>query len=151
MTPSGGQNPGIYRILRDVLKRQPEIVTIQYEPDAIQKRYLSASVDPNRVSPPTGPAPPTVEVRWKTSTPHDEFRIDYADPNLDFHCGWHQDEDHSDLGGAHFQYETGPMDGPAHELVKFEAESPSRLLWECLDRLFESAIPHYSDLGDRSG
>lgn len=138
------ENSALYQLLKDVLERQPAITAVWFEPDAIQKRYLAAAVDPQRVVPPTGPESPQLAVHWKLTPPHDEFRIDYADPNLDFHCGWHQDTDHSDLGTAHFQYQTALRDTPAYEAVVFEASSPPKLLWECCDELFNRVIPEYT-------
>lgn len=146
-TPPGPQNPAVYRTLKDVLGRRPELCAVRYEPDAIQKRYLSAEVDPRRVTPPTGPATPTVEVRWKTTPPHDEFRVDYADPNRGFHCGWHRDGDHPEFGAVHFQYRTSAMDEPAYESAAFEPESPARILWTALDRLFGRALPRLATDG----
>lgn len=140
----GAENPALYRTLRDVLQRQSEVVSVGFEPDAIQKRYVAAEIDPRRVVPSTGPEPPTLEVHWKLTPPHDEFRIDYADPNTAFHCGWHQDEDHEDLGAAHFQYQTASMETPEYEGVVFEAASPPKLLWECCDALFEDVLPSYT-------
>jgi hypothetical protein len=138
------ENPALYRTLKDVLERQAEIVSVWFEPDSIQKRYLAARIDPQRVTPSTGPESPQVEVHWKLTSPHDEFRIDYADPNVGFHCGWHQDENHSDLGVAHFQYQTDSMETPHYDGVVFEAASPPKLLWECCDELFETVIPDYT-------
>jgi hypothetical protein len=140
----GAEKPALYRTLKDVLERQAEIVSVWFEPDSIQKRYLAARIDPQRVTPSTGPESPQVEVHWKLTSPHDEFRIDYADPNVGFHCGWHQDENHSDLGVAHFQYQTDSMETPHYDGVVFEAASPPKLLWECCDELFETVIPDYT-------
>jgi hypothetical protein len=144
MNGPGGENPALYRTLKDILERQSEVLSVWFEPDAIQKRYLAAEVDPQRVVPPSGPEPPRLEVHWKLRPPHDEFKVDYADPNADFHCGWHQDEDHENLGTAHFQYQTASMETPHHEGITFEVESPPKLLWECCDRLFEDVIPKYT-------
>lgn len=140
MTGSGQENPALYRELKDVLERQSELAGVRYEPDEVQKRYLSAEVDPERIRPPTGPKPPQVEVRWKLVPPHDEYRIDYHDPNLDIHCGWHCDDDHSELGETHFQYRTPETDGPQYEEATITASSPARILWECLRQLFEQDI-----------
>ena len=146
MNGPGTENPALYRTLKDILKRQAEITAVRFEPDAIQRRYLVATVDPHRVVPPSGPASPTIEVHWKLVPPHDEFRIDYSDPNTGFHCGWHQDEDHSDLGTAHFQYQTASMETPHREGVAFDAKSPPRLLWECCEGLFEEVIPEHTEV-----
>jgi len=144
MSGPGAENPALYRTLKDILERQAEILAVRFEPDAIQKRYLVAQVDPQCVVPASGPANPTLEVHWDLTPPHDEFRIDYADPNIEFHCGWHQDDDHDDLGAAHFQYRTATIEAPHHEGVVFEASSPPKFLWECCGRLFEDVIPEYT-------
>lgn len=141
MTGSGSQNPGVYRALKDVLERQSTVDAVRFEPDAIQKRYLRAEVAPNRVTPPTGPQRPTLKVRWETAPPHERFRIDYHDPNADFHCGWHRDDDHPDLGDVHFQYRTPELTETIREPVSFDAESPARILWDCCERLFEDVLP----------
>jgi hypothetical protein len=141
---AGADNPALYRVLKDVLERLPEVIAVWFEPDAIQKRYLAAEVGPQRVIPPTGPESPQLEVHWKLTAPHDEFRLDYADPNSEFHCGWHHDDDHTDLGAAHFQYQTASMESPHYEAVAFEAASPPKRLWECCIDLFENVLPEYS-------
>jgi hypothetical protein len=141
MSGPGAENPALYRVLKDVLERQAQVRSVWFEPDAIQKRYLAAEVDPQRIVPTSGPESPRLEVHWKLTPPHDEFRVDYADPNVDFHCGWHQDEDHNDFGPAHFQYQTASMETPHYEGTVFESESPPKLLWECCDRLFKNIIP----------
>jgi hypothetical protein len=51
------------------------------------KRYLEATVAPERVDDAVGPDLPLVTVRWSRYPPHDEYRVDFADPNVDFHCG----------------------------------------------------------------
>ena len=143
MTP-GTENPAIYTELKNILSRQAEVVSVWFEPDTIQKRYLAAEIDPQRVVPPTGPEAPQLEVHWKLTPPHDEFRIDYADPNMEFHCGWHQDDDHDDIGAAHFQYQTPSMESPTYSEAVFDASSPPVLLWECCDDLFEHVLPKYT-------
>lgn len=137
----GERNPALYRTLKDVLERRAETTVVTYEPDSVQRRYLAAEVDPERVVPPTGPEPPTLTVHWDTAPPHDSFRVDYADPNTGFHCGWHRDDDHPDLGPTHFQLQTATMSDPRREPARFAANSPARLLWTCLDRLFDEVLP----------
>lgn len=141
MSGAGSQNPAIYRALKDVLDRQPEIESVRYEPDAIQKRFLVGVIEPTRVEPHTGPEPPTLEVRWITRPPHEHFRVDYEDPNLAFHCGWHGDEFHPEFGDVHFQYESPETDGTVRRPAVFDVETPPRILWECCERLFEDEIP----------
>ena len=142
---SGERNPALYRTLKDVLKRRAETTTVTYEPDSIQRRYLAAEVGPGRVVPATGPESPTLTVRWETAPPHRRFRIDYADPNTGFHCGWHRDDDHPELGPIHFQLRASGTEEPRREPARFEAEAPARILWAALDRLFGEVLPARSE------
>lgn len=133
----------VYSVLRDVLRRPDEIdaTRVHYRPSTAERRYLEAFVHPDRLDPPAGPETPSITVRWARRPPHDEFRIDYADPNVDVHCGWHRDDDHPEYGPVHFQYDHPGVDGPVYESASFEASSPPRILWEVLDRLFEDVVP----------
>jgi hypothetical protein len=70
----------------------------------ISTKQLRAVFDPDRLDPPTGPESPELTIKWYQQDLYDWFRINHIDPNTDFHVGWHQDEDHPDLGRAHFQY-----------------------------------------------
>jgi hypothetical protein len=114
---------------------------VEYVPDDIEATELRATFDPNRLDPPTGPDSPELIVQWYRQDPHDWFRINYIDPNTDFHAGWHQDEDHPDLGRAHFQYST-----PSEEDrwgISFEQETPSLILWEIVETLLEDVHSNY--------
>ena len=138
---AGATDPAVYEGLRDVLGRQPEITSVTYEPDSISKRFLRATVAPERVEPPTGPDPPTLEVEWRFSDGNTRYRIHYADPNTDFSCGWHRDDDHPELGSIHFQYEDPRTGETTHEPVTFEPAVPTELLWRATERLFERRLP----------
>lgn len=131
----------VYQGLKDVLGRHPAVTRVSYQPDSIVKRFLRAEVDPNRVVPPTGPAPPKVEVEWRYVGDEHYYRIHYADPNTGFNCGWHRDDDHPDLGPVHFQYVHPEGDEPDHERAHFEKRIPTEILWTAIDRLFEERIP----------
>lgn len=142
MPPAPGEfaaNP--YDVLRDVLRRQPPIDSVRYRPSVAEKQYLEGRVPPERLENAIGPEPAHITVRWQRTPPYDEFRIDFTDPNVDLHCGWHRDEDHPEYGPVHFQWEHRGTDGPRYEAATVEAESPPRILWELLDRLFGTVIP----------
>ena len=139
----GVRNVALYSDLYDVLRRQAVVNDVRYVPDAIQKRYLEATVHPERLTQPTGPEPPTITVKWDTRIPYEWFRIDYADPNTGFHCGWHYDHTHEDLGEAHFQYQRSEMEETKRRPAAFEFESPPRILWDCLVILFTEILPEH--------
>ena len=138
--PSSDPNAHLYEQLkRDVLERVPHITTVEYVPDAVEARQLKATFDPDRLEPPTGPDAPELVIEWYRQTPHDWFRVDYSDPNTDFHAGWHQDEDHPNLGKAHFQYATNEESD--RWTVTFQHKTPSLVLWEIIEDLLETVHP----------
>jgi hypothetical protein len=138
--PSSDPNAHLYEQLkRDVLERVPYITTIEYVPDTVEARQLKATFDPDRLEPPTGPKAPELVIEWYRQTPHDWFRVNYSDPNTGFHAGWHQDEDHPNLGQAHFQYS---MDEESDRwAATFQHETPSLILWEIVEELLETVHP----------
>ena len=102
---------------------------------------MRATFDPARLDPSTGPESPELVVTWYRQSPHDWFRVNYSDPNTGFHAGWHQDEDHPDLGRAHFQYSTN--DESDRWGITFDHETPSLILWEIIEELLEDVLPIY--------
>jgi hypothetical protein len=140
--PGGDPNAHLYEQLkRDVLERVPHISAVAYVPNDIEARQLKATFDPERLDPPTGPDAPELLVEWYRQTPHDWFRVNYSDPNTEFHAGWHQDEDHTELGPAHFQYTNAEQ--KEREAVTFQHETPSLVLWEIIESLLEDVLPTY--------
>jgi hypothetical protein len=138
--PGDDPNANLYsQLKRDVLDRVPQVDTVQYVPDEIEARRLRATFDPHRLDPPTGPESPELVVDWHRQTPHDWFRVDYADPNTGFHAGWHQDEDHPELGHTHFQQ---TVDGNTERrAITLEHDTPSLVLWEIVEELLEVVRP----------
>lgn len=143
--PNADPNANLYEQLkRDVLDRLPQVTNVEYEPDPVRAKRLRATFAPERLEPPTGPEPPTLTVEWIRGSRRDWFRVDYADPNTGLHAGWHQDEDHSDLGPCHRQVTT--LDGATErEVFRFEFEMPSRRLWEIAEDLLENVVPRADD------
>jgi len=138
--PGSDSNAHLYEQLkRDVLDRVPHITTVEYIPDAIEAKQLKAAFDPDRLEPPTGPKAPELTIEWYRQTPHDWFRVNYSDPNTGVHAGWHQDEDHPNLGQAHFQYATNEESD--RWTATFQHEVPSLVLWEIVEELLEKVHP----------
>jgi len=145
MSLPGTTDPSVYRGLRDVLKRQPEVTTVTYEPDSILKQFLRATIDPDRVTPPTGSERPTIDVEWRFSDDEQWYRIHYADPNTGFNCGFHRDEDHPELGPVHFQYENPRNGESGYEATTFGKTVPTEVCWVALEEIFEIRIPKLTD------
>lgn len=143
MPPGPHYRGNVYSSLKDVLQRVPQIdgSQVYYRPSSADKRYLEAYIHPERVDLPIGPDTPTVTVKWTQQPSPDEFRIDYSDPNIQFHCGWHQDEDHPEYGALHFQSDHPGLDEPVYRAVSLEATTPPRILWEVLEQLFAEVLP----------
>lgn len=143
--PGGDPNAHLYsQLKRDVLERVPQITSVEYVPDEVVAKQLKATFDPDRLEPPTGPDSPELVIEWYRQTPHDWFRVNYADPNTDFFAGWHQDEDHRNLGRAYFQYSSS-RDADRWG-ISFSHQTPSLILWEILEELFETVLPKYSSV-----
>ena len=140
--PGSDPNANLYaQLKRDVFDRVPQIATVEYVPDDIEAKELRAVFDPTRLDPPTGPDSPELTVKWYRQDPHDWFRVDYTDPNTGFHAGWHRDEDHPELGRAHFQYTA--VDEEKRWGITFDHETPSLILWEIIESLLEDVRPTY--------
>lgn len=141
--PGGEPNAHLYEQLkRDVLERVPHVTRIEYVPDAVTASELRAEFGPARLEPATGPAAPVLAIKWYRQTPHDWFRVDFRDPNTGFHAGWHQDEDHPDLGRTHFQYSTSTASDRWG--ISFEHETPSLVCWEIVESIVEDVHPTYN-------
>ena len=123
MPPGPHYRGNVYSALKDILQRVPQIDDSQvyYRPSSADKCYLEAYIHPERVDLPAGPGTPRVTVKWTQQSSPDEFRIDYSDPNIQFYCGWHQDEDHPEYGALHFQYNYPSLDEPVYRAVSFGA------------------------------
>ena len=145
MSLRGTVDPTVYRGLYDVLRRHPATTQVRYEPDAIVKRSLRATVAPKRITPETGPDPPRIDVEWRFVDHEPYYRIHYADPNTGFDCGWHRDDDHPELGPVHFQYCNPQIGETVHESATFEKTVPTELCLSALDRLFEERVPVLTD------
>lgn len=141
--PGGGSNAHLYEQLkRDVLERVPHVVDVHYLPDAVEARRLRATFDPDRLVPPTGPEEPRLDIEWYRGERDDWFRIDFSDPNTGFHAGWHQDEDHPDIGRTHFQYSREATED--RWAVSFRHETPSLILWDIVETLLYEVHPKYN-------
>lgn len=142
--PDGHPDANLYNQLqRDVFERVPEIVEVEFRPDRAEAKRLRAVVDPLRLDVDTGPENPSIDVEWYRQEPDDWFRVDYSDPNDGFHAGWHQDEDHPDLGPVHLQYVDG--EETVREPWSFEHETPSLVLWEIVEALLGDVLPRRYD------
>lgn len=52
-----------------------------------------------------------------------------------FDCGWHREPNPHVAGWAHYQERENGTEPYSYEAVTFEAETPTTLVWEVLERL----------------
>ena len=147
---SGTTDSSVYEGLKDVLQRHPAVTSVEYKPDSIIKKFIRARIDPHRVVPQTGPEQPMLDIEWRFAGEDQQFRIHYADPNTDFNCGWHRDEDHPELGPVHFQFEYSDREKRNHEAVQFRKSVPTEILWAVLDQLFDERLPALTEVQGES-
>lgn len=134
--PHPGRDPNAnryYQLKRDVLDRIPEITSVVFVPNRAEATTLQATFDPTRLDAETEPDEPTLTITWYRQSPNDWFRVNYSDPNTGLHAGWHQDEDHPELGPAHFQRSTG--NATKYQALSFDHETPSLILWEIVEHI----------------
>jgi hypothetical protein len=136
--PDSRERDAILSRLKEELQHHPVVTQVRFRPSAISARNLEAELDPIRFDSGERSRTATLDVRWHPKDGDDWFRIHYSDPATGFDCGWHQDDDHPELGPAHFQWRDGD-EAPTRESVRFSHETPVGILWECLERL-ETAI-----------
>jgi hypothetical protein len=98
-------------------------------------------VVPERLGYGIGPDPLQVTIRWRRTPPYEEYRVDFTDPNVGFHCGWHRDDAHPEYGPVHFQRDHPGRAEPHYEAATVAARTPPRILWELLDELFDTVVP----------
>ena len=132
----GDPNANLYaQLKRDVLDRVPQITAVEYVPDDIEAKQLRATSGPACLDPPTGPDSPELTIKWYRQDPHNWFRINSTDQNTGFHAGWQQDEDHPDLGRAHFQYSVAEAEDRCG--ITFKHQTPFLILWEIVEDLLK--------------
>jgi len=81
-----------------------------------------------------------LEVQWRPRQKRDEFRIQYNESDTEWSCGWHQDDDHEELGPTHFQVNHSEWDEGYYETVSFEDTNPMAVLEDCLRELKNKVI-----------
>jgi hypothetical protein len=77
----------------------------------------------------------SLEFEWRPHSQRDEFRIQYAEPEKGWSCGWHQDETHEDLGAIHFQVDHESWNDPYREPATFDDSNPMAIFETCLNEL----------------
>lgn len=130
--PDGGvgDRHRILRILRSELERHPIVTAAVGHPPALF-REIQAELAVDRWDYPATDA--TLRVTWYPGDPS-MFTFHYRD-ETGFDCGWHHEPNPRVDGWAHYQARERPDAAYAYEPIAFEADTPTTLVWEILDRL----------------
>lgn len=130
--PDGGTGDR-HRILRDLLReldRHPVVSTARgHPPNLFTEARADLAVE--RWGIPAEGA--TLRVTWFPGE-RPQFTFHYHD-ETGFDCGWHCEPNPHVDGWTHYQERDGPDEPYSYEPVSFEADTPTTLVWEVLDRL----------------
>lgn len=133
VTDGGHGSSDRHRILRDLLGElgQHPIVTRArgYPPSTFTE--IRAELAPERWGYLVDDA--TLQITWYPGD-HPQFTFHYSD-STGFDCGWHREPNPHVDGWAHYQERENSTGPYSYEAVTFEAETPTTLVWEVLDRL----------------
>lgn len=126
----------VHKRFKHRLARLDGVTRVTSEPSAARPVRVEARLDTGVFfgqSYASGAA--TVEAEWRPRPDRDAFRVQYAEADAAWSCGWHQYETHPDLGPCHFQVDHAAWDEPHREPATFPDPNPMAVLEACLDRL----------------
>ena len=96
----------LYETIRGRLGNEPGCSDVRTRPSRARPRTVEASVRPEAfLSQAYAVDEATLSVRFShpRSVDYEYYVIEWSEPDRDVGVGWHQDEDHPDLGQCHFQ------------------------------------------------
>lgn len=130
---SGSGSGDRHRILRDLLgelERHPIVIGARgYPPSAFSE--IRAELAPERWGYPVDEA--VLRVTWYPGG-RSQFVFHYSD-ETGFDCGWHCEPNPHVDGWTHYQERESDDEEYSYEPISFEADTPTTLVWEILERL----------------
>lgn len=135
MTPSNSNSSSgeRHRILRDLireLERHPIVRKARGSPPSTFSA-IRAELAPERWGYPVDRA--SFRVAWYPDT-RPQFTFHYSD-STGFDCGWHCEPNPHVDQWLHYQERENESEEYVYEAITFEAETPTTLVWEVMDRL----------------
>jgi hypothetical protein len=127
-----GERHGILRDLLRELERHPIVTTARGYPPSLFTE-IRARVAPERWGYPVDDA--TLQVTWYPGD-RPQFAFHYNDAT-GFDCGWHCEPNPHVDGWLHYQERERDDEDYSYKPISFEAETPTTLVWEILERLQE--------------
>lgn len=96
----------LHRDIHDWLGKQAGCETVRYNPSRRRPRYVLADVDTATflgTSYAVNDARLEIRFWYPENGEHEYYRINWAEPTRELMIGFHQDNDHPDLGPCHIQ------------------------------------------------
>lgn len=96
----------LYRAIHRRLDREPGCYAVRTQPSRARPRTVEARVEPEAFlggAYPVDDATLAVRFSYPRSVDYEYYVIEWSEAEREFGIGWHQDEDHPDLGECHFQ------------------------------------------------
>lgn len=98
--------PRLYETLRHRLGKEPGCYEVRVRPSRARPRTVQARVEPVEFlnqKYAVEDATLTVQFSYPRAVDYEYYVVEWSEPDRDIGIGWHQDEDHPDLGECHFQ------------------------------------------------
>ncbi len=125
----------IHKRIRDRLRHTEGVMEVRAKPNSMRPIRVHAVLDTSEFIGEEYESEAELEVEWRPRQERDEFRIQYNEFGTEWSCGWHQDDDHEELGPVHFQVNHSEWDGGHHEAASFGDKNPMAVLEDCLEKL----------------
>ncbi|MDZ7688747.1 MAG: hypothetical protein U5J64_08520 [Halobacteriales archaeon] len=128
----------IHKRVRDRLRRTEGVVEVRAEPSSMRPTRVRAVLDTETfLGQEYERERAELEVEWRPRSERDAFRVQYNEPGSPWSCGWHQDDDHEELGPCHFQVDHADWEEGYHEPGGVEDTNPMAVIEKCLKELRE--------------
>jgi len=128
----------IHKRFKHRLGRLDAVESVTSGPSSVRPVRIAARLDTapllDRAD---GPRTATLEAAWRPRPGRDAFRVQYAEADAAWSCGWHQDSTHAALGPCHFQVDHADWPEPYREPASFPDPNPMAVPEACLRRLRE--------------
>jgi hypothetical protein len=127
----------LYEAVRQRLAKEPGCYAVRMHPSRARPRTIEARVKPEEFLSreyAVDDATLTVRFSYPHAVDYEYYVVEWSEEARDVGIGWHQDEDHPDLGECHFQ-----MDHPGETVERrsatFVDEHPLEVLETRLEQL----------------
>lgn len=127
----------LYRAIRRRIGTEPGCYDVQVRPSRARPRTIEAQVKPDEFLSQAyadDDARVSITFSYPRSVDYEYYVIEWSEAEREFGIGWHQDEDHPDLGDCHFQVDHGGSTVD-RSTATFVDEHPLSVLETRLDQL----------------